>query len=178
MASHLPMLATSSVLDIKEPVQRRSAISGSHACAGIRGIMGDHNAITDLGTMSLPTTAKMVSFAPRCSRWLYTLFAPQASCASESFAPLYANSHLKFQDGLKVNDYMGTSVGFPSDGVPDQGWKLYFASLVMVGVAGLFVVARILTRIATRQFGADDSTILVSLVSRIFAIFPSDGQLT
>lgn len=50
------------------------------------------------------------------------------------------------------------------DGVPNQGWKLYITSLVMVIVAGLFVIARCTTRLISHKLGSDDYTIVTSLV--------------
>ncbi|CAM1503312.1 Fc.00g080880.m01.CDS01 [Cosmosporella sp. VM-42] len=54
-------------------------------------------------------------------------------------------------------------LGFPSDGVDNQGWKLYILSLVMIITAGCFVVARCLTRLWMYKIGWDDATICVSL---------------
>ena len=59
-----------------------------------------------------------------------------------------------------------SNLGFPADGVDDQGWKLYIASLVAIIVAGLTVVARIATRISTHNLGWDDAAIVLSLVRR------------
>lgn len=59
-------------------------------------------------------------------------------------------------------------VGFPNHGVDDQGWKLYITSLVMILAAGLFVIARCVSRLVRRNFGWDDWTIVVSLVSLPF----------
>jgi hypothetical protein len=61
-------------------------------------------------------------------------------------------------------------VGFPNNGAEDHGWKLYITSLVMVLAAGLFVVARIITRLLRRNFGWDDWTIVASLVSFLVVI--------
>ncbi|KAH6613397.1 hypothetical protein F5144DRAFT_402864 [Chaetomium tenue] len=55
--------------------------------------------------------------------------------------------------------------GFSSGGSEDQGWKLYITSLVTILVAGLFVIARLVTRLVRRTLGWDDATIVVSLVS-------------
>lgn len=60
---------------------------------------------------------------------------------------------------------MPHGIGLPADGVPNQGWKLYITSLVMVIAAGLTVVGRCATRIQTHQWGPDDYVIVCSLVS-------------
>ncbi|KAL1842996.1 hypothetical protein VTJ49DRAFT_3473 [Mycothermus thermophilus] len=54
-------------------------------------------------------------------------------------------------------------VGFPNHGADDQGWKLYITSLVMIISAGLFVIARIATRLVRNSLGWDDWTIVFSL---------------
>jgi hypothetical protein len=60
---------------------------------------------------------------------------------------------------------MAVNIGLPSDdGVPNQGWKLYLTSLIMVTVAGLFVIARCIIRFPSRSFGSDDYSIAASLV--------------
>lgn len=56
-------------------------------------------------------------------------------------------------------------VAFSNGGSEDQGWKLYITSLVTILVAGLFVIARLVTRLVRRTLGWDDATIVVSLVS-------------
>lgn len=56
------------------------------------------------------------------------------------------------------------NIGFPSDGVPNQGWKLYITSLTMVLVAGVTVIARLATRYKFKALGWDDLAIVVSLV--------------
>ncbi|KAJ4302366.1 hypothetical protein N0V88_002510 [Collariella sp. IMI 366227] len=58
-------------------------------------------------------------------------------------------------------------VGFPNNGAADQGWKLYITSLVMILTAGLFVVARVATRLMRRAWGWDDIAIVVSLAFSI-----------
>ncbi|KAK3297937.1 uncharacterized protein B0H64DRAFT_423839 [Chaetomium fimeti] len=55
------------------------------------------------------------------------------------------------------------AVGFSKDGSEDQGWKLYITSLVTILVAGLFVIARLVTRLVRRNPGWDDVSIVVSL---------------
>ena len=61
---------------------------------------------------------------------------------------------------------MSYNIGFGTAGKPDQGWKLYITSLIMVLSAGLFVIARIATRIWSRQMGEDDYLVLTSLVCK------------
>ncbi|SPQ24843.1 a5c6638c-0012-41a1-b479-01199bd3c0c7 [Thermothielavioides terrestris] len=58
-------------------------------------------------------------------------------------------------------------VGFPNNGVDDQGWKLYITSLVMILAAGLVVTARVSIRLARRNFGYDDVAIVVALLFSI-----------
>ncbi|KAK5118770.1 hypothetical protein LTR85_007976 [Meristemomyces frigidus] len=58
---------------------------------------------------------------------------------------------------------MGSSVGFPTHGIPDHGWRLYFASLISVLAAGFFVIARCVARISAHQFGYDDYAIVASM---------------
>ncbi|KAK6412043.1 hypothetical protein LTR95_018022 [Oleoguttula sp. CCFEE 5521] len=59
---------------------------------------------------------------------------------------------------------MSSRLGFPHGGLPDQGWKLYITSLVMIVTAGLFTLSRCVLRLHTRQFGRDDTVIVVSLL--------------
>ena len=56
-------------------------------------------------------------------------------------------------------------MGFPADGAEDQGWKLYITSLVMIILAGLFVIARLASRYWLFKLGWDDLAITFSLVS-------------
>lgn len=65
---------------------------------------------------------------------------------------------------MKHLPFVARSIGFPSNGVADQGWKLYITSLIMVLSAGLFVIARIATRLASKRLGWDDYTIVASIV--------------
>jgi hypothetical protein len=60
---------------------------------------------------------------------------------------------------------MAANIGFPADGEDNQGWKLYLTSLIMVLSAGLFVIARVLTRVRVFELKADDYAIIASLVS-------------
>jgi len=56
--------------------------------------------------------------------------------------------------------------GFPSLGLPNEGYKVWLALVIMIISSGLFVAARIANRYSTRQLGADDYTIMAALVSR------------
>ncbi|KAH7122027.1 hypothetical protein B0J13DRAFT_599213 [Dactylonectria estremocensis] len=58
-------------------------------------------------------------------------------------------------------------MGFPQDGVDNQGWKLYITSLVMIITAGLFVLARCATRYGMNKLGWDDAAVVVSMLSSI-----------
>lgn len=57
--------------------------------------------------------------------------------------------------------------GFPSAGLPNEGYKVWLALVIMIIGSGLFVAARFATRISTRQLGADDYVVLAALVSRL-----------
>ena len=59
---------------------------------------------------------------------------------------------------------MGHNVGLGDADAPNRGFELYVTSLVMVLVAGLFVLGRLAARWTKRQFGMDDYTIILSLV--------------
>jgi hypothetical protein len=59
---------------------------------------------------------------------------------------------------------MGRNLGLGDANTPNQGYELYLTSLVMVLVAGLFVLGRLAARWTKRQFGMDDYTIILSLV--------------
>lgn len=59
---------------------------------------------------------------------------------------------------------MGQNVGLGDADTPNRGFELYVTSLVMVFVAGLFVLGRLAARWTKRQFGTDDYTIVLSLV--------------
>ena len=59
---------------------------------------------------------------------------------------------------------MGLNAGKGSPGLPDRGWPLYILSVVMVVVAGLFVLARVSTRLHKKQLGLDDYNIILALV--------------
>jgi hypothetical protein len=59
---------------------------------------------------------------------------------------------------------MAANMGFPGGGEENQGWKLYLTSLIMVSSAGLFVIARVLTRVRVFELKPDDYAIIASLV--------------
>lgn len=59
---------------------------------------------------------------------------------------------------------MSANMGFPSGGVPNQGWKLYLTSLIMIIFAGLFVIAKVFTRLRYGRLASDDYAIVASLV--------------
>ncbi|KAK5147205.1 hypothetical protein LTR04_000887 [Oleoguttula sp. CCFEE 6159] len=58
---------------------------------------------------------------------------------------------------------MALSLGSSAVEVPDRGWKLYVCAVAMVVVAGMFVVARVSTRVAMNGLGMDDYTIVTAL---------------
>lgn len=62
---------------------------------------------------------------------------------------------------MAVNDGSGT------DELPDQGFSLYIVSIVMVIVAGLFIIARLAARLTKNELGWDDYTIFAALVASI-----------
>lgn len=55
--------------------------------------------------------------------------------------------------------------GFPTEGLPNHGYKVWIAGVVTIISSGLFVGARIATRISQRQMGADDYVICAAMVS-------------
>ena len=59
---------------------------------------------------------------------------------------------------------MAPSVGLGTEGPVQRGWDLWIVSVVMVSVAGLFVIARFIERIRRRGLGIDDWMILAALV--------------
>jgi len=59
---------------------------------------------------------------------------------------------------------MESNMGESDGGIPDQGYQLYITSLVMVLVAGLFVICRLVVRYIGRNPGFDDYVIIMSLV--------------
>jgi hypothetical protein len=59
---------------------------------------------------------------------------------------------------MAINDGKGIN------GVPDRGYSLYVVSVVMVIVAGLFVIGRIAVRLAKNKLDWDDRTIVAALV--------------
>lgn len=57
-------------------------------------------------------------------------------------------------------------MGFPQNGVDNHGWQMSITAVVMIILAGLFVIARCTTRIwMLGKIGWDDVAIIVSLVS-------------
>lgn len=68
-------------------------------------------------------------------------------------------------------------MGFPADGVDNHGWKLYIASMAMITLAGLVVVARCVSRAYLYNFGVDDIVIIISLVSPLSLPSYSTQQL-
>lgn len=68
---------------------------------------------------------------------------------------------------------MGFNIGQGDENTPDRGYELYLAALIMVIVAGFFVLARLAARLSKRQFGWDDYAIVISLVRSLapFAIY-------
>lgn len=73
---------------------------------------------------------------------------------------------------------MGVNIGEGDESSPDRGYALYLASLIMVICAGLFVLGRLAARWSKRQFGWDDYTIVVSLVSIYDSCFQRCQPLT
>ncbi|KAF9889910.1 hypothetical protein FE257_006782 [Aspergillus nanangensis] len=62
---------------------------------------------------------------------------------------------------------MTFEIGLSTPSVPNRGFTLWIWSVIMVILAGIFVIARLLIRFHNRRLGADDWTILVSLISSI-----------
>ncbi len=59
---------------------------------------------------------------------------------------------------------MALNVGQGDGNTPDRGYELYIAAVVMVIVAGFFVIGRLAARWTKMKFGMDDYTIALSLV--------------
>ncbi|KAI6813967.1 hypothetical protein KC340_g16310 [Hortaea werneckii] len=55
--------------------------------------------------------------------------------------------------------------GFPSDELPNEGYRLWLAIVIMIICSGTFVLARIATRLSTHQMGFDDYAIIAAFVS-------------
>ncbi|GAB1738719.1 hypothetical protein NU219Hw_g3514t1 [Hortaea werneckii] len=55
--------------------------------------------------------------------------------------------------------------GFPSDELPNEGYRLWLAIVIMIISSGTFVIARIATRLSTHQMGFDDYAIIAAFVS-------------
>ena len=60
--------------------------------------------------------------------------------------------------------------GFPTPGLPNHGYKVWLAGVIMIISSGIFVGARVATRISQRQMGADDYAIIGALVSCIIQV--------
>ncbi|KAG9255635.1 uncharacterized protein F5Z01DRAFT_699392 [Emericellopsis atlantica] len=54
-------------------------------------------------------------------------------------------------------------MGFPAD-LPNNGWKLYLLSLIIIISSGLFVIIRLSLRYKASQIGWDDACVVLSLV--------------
>lgn len=57
--------------------------------------------------------------------------------------------------------------GFSTSELPNQGYRIFLALVIMIIVSGSFVTIRMATRISNRQLGADDYTIVAALVCGI-----------
>jgi hypothetical protein len=57
--------------------------------------------------------------------------------------------------------------GFPTPDLPNIGWKVWISLVVMVITSGLFVTIRVWTRIAAKNFGADDLAIVAAQVRTV-----------
>ncbi|KAI7156395.1 hypothetical protein KC349_g6311 [Hortaea werneckii] len=55
--------------------------------------------------------------------------------------------------------------GFPSDELPNEGYRLWLAIVIMIICSGTFVIARIATRLSTHQMGFDDYAIIAAFIS-------------
>lgn len=55
-------------------------------------------------------------------------------------------------------------VGYPTDILENNGYKLYITGTTLVILAGVFVALRFWVRFRKDSIGADDTTILISLV--------------
>ncbi|KAF2097474.1 hypothetical protein NA57DRAFT_77731 [Rhizodiscina lignyota] len=62
---------------------------------------------------------------------------------------------------------MAPSVGLGTEGPVQRGWDLWIVSVVMVIVAGIFVIARFLERARRQGLGVDDYVILAALISSV-----------
>ena len=54
--------------------------------------------------------------------------------------------------------------GFPTPDLPNDGWRVWLALVIMIIISGLVVMIRVATRVSAGQMGADDYAIVVSLV--------------
>lgn len=57
--------------------------------------------------------------------------------------------------------------GFPSEGLPNEGYRLWLALVILIIISGTVVIARIATRVSNGQLGADDYVIVAALVSSL-----------
>lgn len=55
--------------------------------------------------------------------------------------------------------------GFPTPGLPNEGYRVWLALVIMIISSGLFVIARIVARAHAGQLGVDDYTIVGAMVS-------------
>ncbi|KAI9862060.1 MAG: hypothetical protein M1830_006191, partial [Pleopsidium flavum] len=62
---------------------------------------------------------------------------------------------------------MALNIGQSNGKTPDRGHGLYVTALVMVIVAGFFVIGRLAARWMKRKFGMDDYTIVLSLIEAV-----------
>ena len=60
--------------------------------------------------------------------------------------------------------------GFPTPGLANHGYKVWLAGVILIIISGLFVSARVSTRISMRQMGADDYAIVGALVTCIIQV--------
>lgn len=57
--------------------------------------------------------------------------------------------------------------GFPTDGLPNEGYKVWLALVIMIICSGTMVCLRMAARLSTQQMGFDDYTIIAALVREI-----------
>lgn len=54
--------------------------------------------------------------------------------------------------------------GFSTPGLPNHGWRVWLALVIMIVISGTFVVFRVIARVSARQMGSDDYAIVAALV--------------
>ena len=54
--------------------------------------------------------------------------------------------------------------GFPTPDLPNEGWRVWLALVIMITLSGLIVAGRVAARLAARQMGVDDYAIVAALV--------------